>query len=51
MNHNGEYFSGFYKGYFKWSRDYEEAKHLTYIEQFNTIVKYEPLMELVYDYV
>lgn len=51
MNHNGEYFAGYFGGYFKWSKDYLDARPLNYIEQFNTIVKFEPAMELIYEYV
>lgn len=51
MNHKGEYFSGHSQGYFKWSSDYKEARELDNLGQFNTLSKFEPSMELVYEYV
>ncbi len=51
MNQNGEFFAGYQRGHFKWSLTYSEAKPLDYIEQFDTIKKHEPLMDIIYDYV
>lgn len=51
MNQTGEFFAGFEKGHFKWSPFIQDAKPLEYIEQFETIRKFEPQMDLVYDYV
>lgn len=50
MNQNGEYFAGFQYGYFKWSLDYSQARTLERVEQCEFIKKYEPLMEIIYDY-
>ena len=50
MNQNGEYFSGFHRGYFKWSLNYSDAKYVESKEQVDTIIKHSPLMEIVYDY-
>jgi hypothetical protein len=51
MNQNGEYFSGFERGKFKWSFLLSDAKHLERVEQCQTIIRNEPLMEIVYDYI
>lgn len=50
MNSDGNYFAGFYKGGFKWSSELVEARVLERVEQFHTIQRHEPLMELIYDY-
>ncbi len=50
MNQNGEFFSGFECGKFKWSPFITEAKSLERVEQFETIKRLEPLMDLIYDY-
>lgn len=50
MNQNGEFFSGFERGKFKWSLFINEAKPLERVEQFETIKRLEPLMDLIYDY-
>lgn len=50
MNQNGEFFSGFERGSFKWSPNLNEARQLDRIEQFETIKRHEPLMDLIYDY-
>ncbi len=51
MNQNGEYFSGFERGRFKWSFSLNEAKPLDRVEQCETIIRHEPLMDIIYDYV
>ncbi len=51
MNEFGEFFSGMRKGYFYWSPNMADAKPLERIEQFNTIKRHEPLMEMIYEYV
>lgn len=51
MNQNGEFFSGFANGSFKWSLSTKDARELDSIEQFKTIQRHEPLMEVVYDYI
>lgn len=51
MNQNGEFFSGFYKGYFKWSPDQCDAKQLSNTAQVATIQRHEPSMELIYEFV
>lgn len=50
MNQNGEFFSGFERGRFRWSPFITEAKALERVEQFETIKRHEPLMDLIYDY-
>lgn len=51
MNQTGEFFAGFEKGYFKWSPSIQEARTLEHIEQFDTIKKFEPQMDLIYDFI
>lgn len=51
MNEFGEFFSGMKGGYFMWSPSMADAKPLERIEQFNTVKRHEPLMELIYDYI
>jgi hypothetical protein len=51
MNQNGEYFSGFERGKFRWSVLLNEAKPLDRVEQCETIIRHEPLMDIIYDYV
>jgi hypothetical protein len=50
MNQNGEFFSGFERGKFRWSLFLDEAKSLERVEQFETIKRLEPMMDLIYDY-
>lgn len=51
MNEFGEFYSGMKRGYFAWSPNMADAKPLERVEQFNTIKRHEPLMELIYDYI
>lgn len=51
MNEFGEFFSGMKGGYFAWSANLADAKPLERVEQFHTIEKHEPLMELIHEYI
>ena len=51
MNEFGEFFSCIKGGHFVWSPNMADAKPLERIEQFHTIEKHEPLMELIYEYI
>lgn len=50
MNEFGEFFSGMRVGKFVWSPNIKDAKPLQNIEQFHTVERHEPLMELIYEY-
>lgn len=51
MNQNGEFFAGFQSGWFKWSPSLLDARELDNIDQYNTIRRHEPLMDMICDYV
>lgn len=51
MNQNGEFFAGFYRGWFKWSINIAEAKEIDTTAQYSTIRRHEPLMDMVCEYV
>jgi len=50
MNHNGDFFSGFERGHFKWSPKLGDAKPLDSIDQYDFIKTHEPFMEVIYEY-
>lgn len=51
MNQDGKFFSGFERGYYKWSDDIGGARHLDCEGQLATIKRHEPLMEIIHEYI